>query len=158
MSLVLTDTTVLNNFSQVRRSDLLRNGIRDLAAPIEVREELAAGERLGRVPACDWSWLRLIELSPDERARADELRGRLEAGEAACIAVVLSRGGLLLTDDRVARQLAVSLNLEVSGTLGILHRLVQREVLTLDEADELLVEMMAQGYRSPFRSLREIDS
>jgi predicted nucleic acid-binding protein len=154
--LILTDTTVLNNFAQVERPDLLRRAFPSLAAPTIVREELATGERLGLVAACDWSWLQLIELTAAEQSRVAELKRRLQAGEAACIAVAEARGGrLFLTDDSSARGLAKSLNLEISGTLGALIRLVRQGTLTLSQGDALLAEMRRRGYRSPLQSLHE---
>lgn len=156
MTQVLADTTVLNNFAQVGRPDLLQQAFPGLSAPRVVRDELSAGERLGRVPRGDWSWLALVELSAEESARATELERHLQAGEAACLAIAETRGGLVLTDDSAARRLAVALGLRISGTLGTLMRLVQREILSLPEADIVLAEMMARGYRSPVHSLREI--
>jgi predicted nucleic acid-binding protein len=156
MPVILADTTVLNNFAQVKRPDLLRKAFTGLSAPLEVRAELAEGERRGLVPICDWSWLAVIQSTDAERSRASELRDRVEAGEAACIAMIVARGGLLLTDDGPARHLAASLGVELSGTIGVLVKLLQRKILSLDEGDSLLQGMIARGYRSPVKSLREI--
>lgn len=156
MSVILADTTVLNNFAQIQRLDLLRRAFVGLSAPVEVFEELAEGERKGLVPIHDWSWLTVIEPTDAERLHATELRDRAGAGEAACIAILVSRGGLLLTDDGPARRLAVALGVELSGTIGALIKLLRREIFSLEEGDALLREMMARGYRSPIRSLREI--
>jgi hypothetical protein len=46
----------------------------------------------------------------------------------------------------------------VLNNLGTLDRLIQREILGLEGADELLVEMIACGYRSPVASLRPFRS
>jgi predicted nucleic acid-binding protein len=156
LSLILTDTTVLNNFAQVTRPDLLRLAFPWLSAPAVVRKELAAGERLGRVPICDWSWLEIVELTEAEQSRAADLKRHLHTGEAACLAVVEARGGLLLTDDSSARRLAIGLPVDTSGTLGVLMKLVRRSSLSLFQADILLAEMIKRGYRSPLRSLGEI--
>lgn len=156
MSLILTDTTVLNNFSQVARPDLLRRVFPGLAAPEVVRRELAAGERLGRVPVCDWFWLTHVALTEAEQSRAEELSRRLQPGEAACLAVAEARGSLVLTDDSAARRTALALRVETSGTLGALARLVRREILTVAEGDTLLARMVDRGYRCPVRSLREV--
>lgn len=156
MTLILADTTVLSNFAQVGRQDLLQQAFSGLSAPRAVREELSAGERLGRVPRGDWSWLGPVELDEAESLRAAELERHLQAGEAACLAIAEARGGLVLTDDSAARRLAGALNLRISGTIGALVRLVRREILSLPQADALLAEMVARGYRSPVRSLREI--
>ncbi|HZF08472.1 MAG TPA: DUF3368 domain-containing protein [Thermoanaerobaculia bacterium] len=152
----LADTTVLNNFAQIRRTDLLRSIYPDLSAPIPVWNELEIGVRRGMVPACDWSWLKIFDLTGEEGARADEIGRGLGAGEAACLAAAVSRGFLLLSDDWEARALGRSLGLEISGSLGVLDRLVEKKVLGLEEADALLAEMVRRGFRSPYRSLREI--
>lgn len=151
----LADTTVLSNFAQVKRPDLLRQAFPDLAAPTQVREELAVGEKLGVVPPCDWSWLKIIELTDSEQVRAVELRKYLQAGEAACIAMVAARGGRLLTDDRAARHMAGTLGITVSGTIGVLIRLWRRGILVAEQGDALLSEMIGHGYRSPILSIRE---
>jgi predicted nucleic acid-binding protein len=152
----LADTTVLNNFAQIRRTDLLKAAWPDLAAPLPVWNELELGVRRGLVPACDWSWLKLIDLTEREQERAGEVGRALDPGEAACIAVASSRGLLLLSDDWEARELGRSLDLKVSGSLGVLDRLVWKQILSLDVADALLAEMVRRGFRSPYRSLREI--
>ena len=152
----LADTTVLNNFAQIRRPDLLRLAWPELAAPIPVLTELELGVRRGLVPVCDWSWLKRLDLTEREQARAEEIGQDLGPGEAACIAAALSRGLLMLSDDWDARELARSLGVEVSGSLGVLLRLVWKQILSLEEADALLAEMARRGFRSPYRSLREI--
>lgn len=152
----LADTTVLNNFAQIRRTDLLRSAYPDLAAPIPVWNELELGVRRALVPACDWSWLAILDLTEREQVQADEIGRDLGPGEAACLAAAMSRGLLLLSDDWDARALGRSLGLEVSGSLGVLDRLVLKQRLSLEEADALLTEMVRRGFRSPYRSLREI--
>jgi len=152
----ISDTTVLNNFAQIRRTHLLRSAWSDLSAPIPVWNELELGVRRGLVPACDWSWLKILALTEREQAHADEIGRDLGSGEAACIAVAASRGFLLLSDDWEARAVGRSLGLEVSGSLGVLDRLVSNQVLSLEDADARLAEMVLRGFRSPYRSLREI--
>jgi predicted nucleic acid-binding protein len=106
----------------------------------------------------DWAWLDQIELTPAEQSRANQLSEKWGAGESACIAIAESRKGFVLTDDLGARRLATASGLTVTGTLGTLDRLVQGEILGLKEADELLAEMIARGYRSPVASLRAFKS
>jgi predicted nucleic acid-binding protein len=156
MPLILADTTVLNNFAQVRRPDLLREAFAELSAPAAVVEELREGERRGLVPVCDWSWLDVMKPTDAEQTHALELEGNAGVGEAACLAILVSRGGLLLTDDGPARYLATTLGVELSGTIGALVKLCRQEILSLSEGDALLQEMITCGYRSPIRSLREI--
>jgi len=152
----IADTTVLSNFAQVRRTDLLRSAYPDLAAPVPVWSELERGVRRGLVPACDWSWLTIFDLTEQEQAQAKEIGQDLGAGESACIAAAVSRGSLMLSDDWQARALGRSLGLEVSGSLGVLDRLVSDQAVGPEEADVLLAEMIGRGFRSPYQSLRQI--
>lgn len=131
---------------------------RQLVVPAPVLAELKTGEREGRVPVVDWNWIDQVQLSSAEQARSEVLAQRFGRGESACIAVAEARGGVLLTDDLGARRLATASGLTVTGTLGILERLIRMETLSLDEADELLTKMIHRGYRSPTRSLRDFDT
>ncbi len=156
--LAVVNNTVLSNFAIIRRPDLLRHVFgRDLVTATAVLEELGAGERLRRIPICDWSWLRGIRLTNDERALADRLSKSVDAGEAACLALAYTRGLIFLTDDRDARRLAQLMEISISGTLGILRSLVDDGQLDLRAANKLLTAMIEKGYRSPVRSLQELD-
>jgi predicted nucleic acid-binding protein len=118
-----------------------------------VLKELRRGESRG-LPVVDWSWLAQIELSPSELARSEALARKIGSGESACIAVAEARDGFVLTDDLDARRLALAAGLTVTGTLGVLNRLIRNEALSIEEADRLLTEMIRRGYRSPVPSLR----
>ena len=155
--LTLLDNTVLSNFAVVERSDLIRLSLGDAAATAdEAFAECQVGMRLGRLPVCDWSWLRILELNEDERARYEQLRERLNAGESACLAIAATRGYRVFTDDRDAREIALQMQIPISGTLGLLIRLVQQKQLALTEANILLRRMIVAGYRSPISDLTVI--
>jgi predicted nucleic acid-binding protein len=95
-------------------------------------------------------------LEAAEIPRYHQLLRTLNAGEAACLAMALARECRVLTDDRDARELARHLQIPLSGTLGVLMRLVDIGYLSLDEADALLSQMVAAGYRSSVTALRDI--
>lgn len=155
--IALLDNTVLSNFSVVERADLVRRALGEDAATTQaVWDELQAGVRMGRLPAQDWSWLPILSLTEDEREVYDLLTRRLNAGEASCLAIAARRGYRVLTDDRDARELAAEWRVPVSGTLGLLLRLVDIGALSLAEGDDLLARMTAAGYYSPLDSLREL--
>lgn len=50
----------------------------------------------------------------------------------------------------------MQMRIPISGTVGLLVRLVDLKRLSLSEADDLLARMIATGYRSPVASLSEI--
>ncbi len=150
---VLLDNTALTNFAQVERTDLLEQMWETVGTTIEVRQEYLRGVALGRTPAGAWDALTIFERTDLEHAEATERLSRLGAGERTCLVVVLHRRGLLVTDDRLARKIAIRLGVQVTGTLGVLALCVVKNDLTLAEADALLQAMIGFGYRSPVTSL-----
>ncbi|MBC8450221.1 MAG: DUF3368 domain-containing protein, partial [Chloroflexi bacterium] len=152
--IALLDNTVLSNFAAVGRPDLVQLALGEEAAVTEaVWSELQTGIRIGKLPAQDWSWLPVLALTEAEWSLYHLLAQRLNAGEASCLALAAIRGYRVFTDDRDARQLAAEWRIPVSGTLGLLLRLHDLQVLSLTEADALLAGMIATGYRSPIVSL-----
>ena len=155
--IALLDNTVLSNFATIGHPELLHAAFAGrLAAPRQAFDELVSGVRVGKLPSLDWSWLQLWTLEEAETADYNRFLSKLNAGEAACLAMALNRGCRFLTDDRDAREFAHRLRIPLSGTLGVLVRLVDLGALSLEEADDLLQEMIHAGYRSPFVSLRDL--
>jgi predicted nucleic acid-binding protein len=155
--ITLLDNTVMSNFALVKHPDMLHIAFGDtLATPQQAFEELKVGVRVGKLPDLDWQWLPVWTLEKAEIPRYHQFLRSLNAGEAACLAIAITRGCRILTDDRDARELARSLRIPLSGTLGVLVRLVDIGYLSQDEADTLLLQMIAAGYHSPVTSLREI--
>jgi predicted nucleic acid-binding protein len=151
---VLLDNTVLTNFALVGRDDLVRRLWPGTASttPSAMGEFQAAVVR-GLVPSTAWTTLPLISVTADEAAFALELSPRLEAGERECLAVAVHRSGLLVSDDLDARNAARDPGVPTSGTLGVLVSCVRRGFLSRAQANTLLAEMIALGYRSPITSL-----
>ena len=153
----LLDNTVMSNFAAIERPDLLHTAFGSrLATSQQAFDELQAGVRLGKLPSLNWSWLPVWALEEEEVPHYHRLLSRLNAGEAACLAMALIRKCRILTDDRDAREFARHLRIPLSGTLGVLVRLIDLGVLNLDGADALLSQMMMAGYRSPVTSLQDL--
>ena len=151
---VLLDNTVLTNLSLVGRSDLaFCLWPTNACTTPSVRKEYETGADSGLLPPETWTELPVVTLTPDEVAFAIRLPPRLGAGERTCLAVAVHRQGLLVSDDLDARRTAREHNVPTTGTLGILIRCVQLSHLERDQADGLLAEMIALGYRSPVDSL-----
>jgi predicted nucleic acid-binding protein len=95
-----------------------------------------------------------------ESAAEHQLRGEfnllLDPGEASCLALSISRGLILVTDDLAARQLAQDRDVLVTGTIGILLALVRHGLLSLTESNAILAEMIEKRYRSPVDHLDEL--
>lgn len=161
------DTTVLPNFAAAGRLNLLEQRYRGTAyMTVEVSDELRKGAKAGYTYLEDipqWTegagpgeWIGvLIPQSVDELGLRSQFDDRLGAGEASCLALAISRGLILVTDDLAARRLAQEWNVSVTGTVGILIALVRTDVLSLQEANDILTTMIRQRYRSPIDRLNE---
>jgi len=154
MSCHVLDTTVLSNFSHVKRPRLVQLALGNavFTTPI-VMTELSNGINAGFVPQCDWRWLQVLLPDDETLVLMNTFQRVLDAGESESLSMAIQRGCLFLSDDFAARRLAKRRGVRVSGTLGILLRLVEINALTLLEANNLLLEMIANGYRSPVDSL-----
>lgn len=151
----LLDNTVLSNFALLGHLELLQLAFGDkLATAGQVLEEFDAGVIRGVLPESDLSWLLRLDLWPQEEPIYRAYLQRLNAGEAACLAIAVNRQGGIVTDDLDARKVAAQIRVPVSGTLGVLVRLVETGVLSLSTADELLEQMMSRGYHSPVDSIQ----
>jgi predicted nucleic acid-binding protein len=155
--ITLLDNTLLSNFALVERADLVRLGLGQDAVTTEaVWGKLQTGMRIGRLPKQDWSWLQVLALEEGEQMLYRHFARRLNVGEASCLAIAASRGYRVLTDDRDAREMAATWRIPISGTLGLLLRLIDLEIISLAEGDNLLARMTIAGYRSPVDSLHEL--
>ena len=162
------DTTVLSNLAAVGRLDLLEKRYREMAyTTVEVSDELRRGLQAGygylenvlqQIQSISpGGWLRIVA---PESAAEHQLRGEfdllLDPGEASCLALAISRGLILVTDDLAARQLAQERDVPLTGTVGILLALVRDGLLSLTEANAILAEMIERRYRSPVDRLDEL--
>jgi len=154
--LVVVDTTVWSNFAVARHPRLVVEVYPQGKSPRAVLNELEEGRRLGYFPEVDLAWIPEVALDQKERGQARALAKALGRGEAECLAVAYNRQVGLLTDDRPARVHAQALGITPSGTLGVLLRVVSLGRLSVEEADELLAQMIQARFRSPVSSLREL--
>ncbi len=162
------DTTVLSNLAVVGRMDLLEKRYRRVAlTTVEVSDELRRGLQAGyaylesALPQIETvspgGWLRIaMPESVAEHQLRVEFDLLLDPGEASCLALAISRGLILVTDDLAARQLAQARGVRLTGTLGILLALVRDDMLALEEANALLAEMIERRYRSPVDRLDDL--
>ncbi|MCX7924475.1 MAG: hypothetical protein N2554_01540 [Fimbriimonadales bacterium] len=157
--LVVLNSTVLSNFAATGNLDLLRQLFGNTAATTQaVIQEYEEGVRLGYYAPVLLEWLVVVELTSEEQQDFVLLNRSLGAGEASCIVVAHRRGWRLATDDKQARRYAQTAQIPLSGTLGILTELVRANIITLQQADEVLQAMVSLGYRSPVNSISELIS
>ncbi len=161
---VISDTTLISNFALVKRVELM---IKALGRPIfttaQVVDEISAGVQAGYQTLADVESLLLAETSPFQilalsSAELQTFRGlrlRLHSGEASCLAIAMHRGYVLGTDDLAARKVARANNVPVIGTVGVLA-LCHHGLLSLNQANHILQELISSGYRSPVSQLDDL--
>jgi predicted nucleic acid-binding protein len=98
----------------------------------------------------------LISLSDKARQLYPNFIDHLGKGEASCIAAAKISQGMVVTDDRSARQQCRHSHVSFTGTIGILKACVIDEIINLNQADIYLGKMIKHGFYSPVRSISEI--
>ena len=158
------DTVTLSNFALSGRIDLLvaRYGPRAIV-PRQVLDEIADGIVAG------YSDLREVEtavasgdfssaegFSAEARDIYRNLLRTLSPGDASCVSLARTRGGVVVTDDRTARNRCFDDGVPVTGTIGILKACVPDGILSPRGADDVLRAMTAAGYHSPVSSISAV--
>ncbi|MCL7453149.1 MAG: DUF3368 domain-containing protein [Anaerolineae bacterium] len=161
------DNTVLTNFCLVDRLDILHTLFGKVYVTHEVREEVFRGLDEGymfmrrakeEIGVGAGSWLELVgfDTSAEEQSFR-EFTTALGFGEASCLALSRHRGWMVLTDDKSARRRLRHERLPLTGTLGILKLAVERGLLSAEQGNELLRQMTAAGYHSPYEDLGDMN-
>jgi predicted nucleic acid-binding protein len=95
-------------------------------------------------------------MTPAERKTYADLVAGLGRGEASCIAVAYQRKWTMVTDDRAARGRCSEKGVRVTGTIGILKAAFIDKQLTGHKADEILQEMVRNGFYSPVGRISDL--
>lgn len=160
---VISNTTVISNFSEINRVDLLENLFNEIFITSSVYEEIVAGIEIGYdfyknllnqiKTQTKPGFIHLIELTNEELMKQIELPSSLHKGESSSIIIAKSRNFLFLTDDRLARNYCKQNQIEFSGTIGCLILSVQKKILDLTNANKILQGLIKNGFYSPVSKL-----
>lgn len=119
--IVVSNTSPISNLAKVGQLTLLQELYDRILIPNAVHNELL-DERAGEavITAVQGAnWLRIQPVQNQELV--DELRSRVNVGEAEAIALAIEvNASRLLIDERLGRQVAVDRGLKITGVLGIL--------------------------------------
>ena len=153
------DATVFSNLAYLGHVDRLRILVRPVT-PKAVRDELVAGSELypflTDATTALSTEIQVVEMDEGSRVVFEQLRDRLDRGEAECLAIAETHDGLLVTDDGAARQLARDRDIRVTGTIGVLIELVDDDVIDEDTADAWLERLIDEtDYRVPSRDFSD---
>jgi predicted nucleic acid-binding protein len=122
----------------------------------EIKKGVAAYRDLQDV--IDLPWLRVVSAdSLDELRLFAKYAARLgsgvhDVGEASVLAWAEAHGAIAFTDDEAAVQAGRDEGVEVRRTLAVVARGIKHGVLSDQEADRLVDELLRAGGRFPFGS------
>jgi predicted nucleic acid-binding protein len=157
---VVLDTTVVSNFASTDSISFFATVLESPVVVPAVREELERGLDAGHgyldtaVDALD-DELPVRPVSADDGVQ--DIRDRLDRGEAESLLGAIEHSGTLATDDLAARKIADQRGVPVTGSIGLLVLGVEAAHLDCDTADEWLDTWREQrGYYAPVDSVAEI--
>jgi predicted nucleic acid-binding protein len=142
---VVSNTSPISNLAIIGRLDVLARQFGTIRIPGAVHRELArlehdAGSRAIE-KALSQGWIQVVTAASSDLAR--NLASLLDAGEAEAIALASeSAADLLIMDESAGRAAARSLEIAMTGTLGVLlkEKRAGRVVSMSDEMDRLVAD------------------
>ena len=135
MTLVVADTGPISYLTLIDAVHLLPRLFEKVILPDSVYRELLDPD----APLTVLNFARALPPWIEVRqAQQVELQDLLDPGEAEAIALAAELDALVLLDDRDGRREALRLGLRVAGTIGILEKAAQQDLINLTEAFEKL--------------------
>lgn len=125
--IVVSDTTPLSELAKVGQLHLLHELFGIVVIPQEVYAELITGDHPAAQQISELDWLEVRSLLNVQQCQRLQRDFNLDLGECAAIALAAELSAdQVLIDERAARQVAISRQLPVIGTLGVLILAKQR--------------------------------
>lgn len=141
--IVVSDTTPINHLILVGKIFVLPELLGKVIIPAAVFEELQAGKTPPKVKAFIENLPEWLEVRHPQFLFDEDLDD-LDAGEREAIILAEElKADILLMDERDGREAAIKRNLPVAGTLSILERAAEKDLLDFAET---LQELKLNGY------------
>jgi len=135
--IIISDTACLIGLTNIGWIDILKEMSSSVIVTPEVAKEF--GEPLPE-------WITIKEVSDSEKIKI--LNKFIGLGESSAIALAIEIGNaLLIVDDKRARQFALSLDLEITGTLGLLIRAYKNGII--NDIDSIIANLRKANFRLP---------
>jgi len=118
--IVVSDTSAISNLLRIGEVDLLKLTFGRVIIPKAVYDEICRIDS-HRTALKNLDWIELLEIS--ETSFRDSLLQRVDIGEAEAIALAVELSAdYLLIDEAEGRELARSMDIRITGLLGVLSR------------------------------------
>lgn len=149
---VILNSGPLISLARIGRLDLLPELFEEIKVPAAVYREVTREEsRPGARAIAEADWLSVVEVS--DRAMVDRLSYWLDAGESEVLALAQDLDATVAIDERRGRNIAASLGIPQTGTVGIL--LAAKRAGLIHSITPLLDQLTASGVRISARLYEE---
>lgn len=135
------DSTCLIGLENIGRLDIVEQLLQPAYAPPAVEQEFGA-----KPP-----WLQIVV--PANKALVTSLQMMVDAGEAEAITLALEMDVRIILDDRKAREVAMRLGIQVTGTLGLL--LKAKEAGIISQIKPILTDLESNHFHIAPRLMLE---
>ncbi len=141
---IISDTSTLILLHKIEELSILYNVYGEIITTPEVVDEF--GEELP-------SWLKVQSVADKKYQKL--LETQIDYGEASAIALAMEFSDvLLLLDDLKARKLAKKLQLKFTGTLGVIYKAKQMNVI--EKVKPILDKLLLSNFRISDQIVQEI--
>jgi predicted nucleic acid-binding protein len=142
--IVLSDSGPLIALSKINYLYILNEFFSDIIIPQAVWTEVVekGEERPGCKEVRDANWILVNEVK--NILGIEALKHEIGVGESETIILAKElNADLVLIDDRIAKEIAISMGLNVTGTLAIIHEAIKRRIIHKDFRE--IVKMMKKN-------------
>ncbi len=137
---VVSDSTTLIILNDLNKLDYLKNLFSKVYIPQKVYEEISYKKEF-LLP----SFMEVIAINESEQL--NELKMLLDDGESEAISLALEKKLPLIIDEKKVRKIALNLNIQILGLLGVLYLNIKKEYISKDEVKKFLKIAKNMGYR-----------
>jgi len=157
---IVVNSSVIIALAKVGLLNILSELYKEVIVPKAVYDEVVIR---GQGKSGSQELERLIRLGqvklfpPKDSGVIEMLHEFLGLGESEAIALALEKGCFVALDDRIARSRARSMKLKLIGTLGILRRAYDRELISKEALIQALKALRQSGFRISESIIKEIE-
>lgn len=147
--LVVSDTTPIISFVKMGKLEILGKLFGEVVLPFAVYNELTSNETFATeatiINAC--KFFKVVKIENDEYVSLLRRATGLDLGESEAIVYSdTNKADLLIVDEVKARKVATSMNLKITGTIGLLTVANRTGLLNKEEAIQC-VELLRKNHR-----------
>jgi len=137
--MIIFDTNILSIFAKISRLELIKKLFGAIYITPMIKEELIVPLEYGyEFPKDVLGSSSVVIPTTEELGTYNEFKVRLGKGEAEAISIAKNRNLLFATNDKVAQKVAKENGVGIISLQAILNTLVKRQILTLDELNEII--------------------